>query len=177
MNSQWHYTWFVIESTSKALVGFDVSTTRGTLPALRVIHQAFGDLKKHPDHRAMLVADGNPAYDSATLAFNSEFDDRKEHLIRKKVVGLQNVDEESKEYRAFKNLVERLNRTYKFHTRPRSGFKSIKGAWALTILFVVFYNFMRPHSGMEGSTPLQCDALQGLDKWQEQWAVILQSAA
>lgn len=53
----------------------------------------------------------------------------KQDLLTKHTVsGLRNLDPESEQYRPFKQLVERLNRTYKFHTRPRAGFKHFYGA-------------------------------------------------
>jgi hypothetical protein len=44
-------------------------------------------------------------------------------------------------------------------TRPRAGFKTFDGAVALTTLFIAFYNFMRPHSARNGSTPVSLDSL------------------
>lgn len=46
-------------------------------------------------------------------------------LTEKTVVRLENLDELSKEFRPYKQLVERLNRTYKFHTRSRTGFQKL----------------------------------------------------
>ncbi|MBN2684460.1 MAG: hypothetical protein JXR40_04215 [Pontiellaceae bacterium] len=46
---------------------------------------------------------------------------------------MQNLDPESETYREHKQFVVRINRTYKFHPRPRAGFKDFDGA----SLFVV----------------------------------------
>ena len=67
-------------------------------------------------------------------------------LVDKKVIGLSNVDDTSEEYRPYKQLVERLNRTYKFHTRPLGSMKFLNGAILLTTLFVAYYNYLRVHS-------------------------------
>jgi hypothetical protein len=85
-------------------------------------------------------------------------------LVSKTVVGLENHDETSSEYRAFKQLVERLNRTYKFHTRPRAGFKSFDEACALTTLFVAYYNHLRPHSAIGNEVPVPLPELAGPDR-------------
>jgi transposase InsO family protein len=82
------------------------------------------------------------------------------------VVGLQNLDKESEEFRPFKELMERLNRTYKFHTRVVGGFNSVNGAVALTTLFVIYYNFLRPHTSLNYSVPIPLEPLKGTDTLQ-----------
>ncbi|MCF7791462.1 MAG: transposase [Victivallales bacterium] len=69
----------------------------------------------------------------------------------------------SKEYRRLKQIIERLNRTYKFHTRPGAGFKTFEGAVCLTVLFVAFYNFMRPHSTLKVRVPDPLKCLKGIN--------------
>jgi len=76
------------------------------------------------------------------------------NLAHEKVIGLQNLDSESEEFRPFKKLIERLNRTYKFHIRCAYGFNSRNGAVALTTLFVTHYNFLRPHITLNYSVPI-----------------------
>ena len=93
-----------------------------------------------------------------------------------KVIGLENLDEVSKEYRPHKQLVERLNRSYKFHTRPRAGMKSLNGASALTTLFVAYYNYLRVHTGMK-HTPLKLEKLQGISSYPKQWETLLAISA
>jgi hypothetical protein len=64
------------------------------------------------------------------------------------VLGLDNLDAVSQHYRPFKQLIERLNCTYKYHVRSACGFATRNGAVALTTLFVTFYNFLRPHMAL-----------------------------
>lgn len=97
-------------------------------------------------------------------------------LKRRTVIGLKNEDEESTEYRQFKQIIERLNRTYKFHTRARSGFKEFNGAVALTVLFVTHYNFLRPHSTLRYKCPVQINALDNIKTIQGRWGKILDMA-
>lgn len=92
-----------------------------------------------------LITDGNPSYAAGILFLNSHrYKDN--HIFHKKVIGLQNLDSVSEEFRPLKQLIERLNRTYKFHTNAAHGFTSLNGAIALTTLFVTHYNFIRSHS-------------------------------
>ena len=94
----------------------------------------------------------------------------------KTVVGLENDDETSREYRQYKQLIERLNRTYKFHTRPRNGFKDIDGATALTTLFVAYYNHLRPHSQLKGDVPVPLAELDGTELYPKQWEMLIELA-
>lgn len=80
---------------------------------------------------------------------------RKHYIIHKpkgkidfkitQVIGLTNDDEVSKEHRPFKQMIERLNRTYKQSYRPTNGFDNINGANYDLALWVAYYNFLRPH--------------------------------
>ena len=176
VDNKWTYTWFIIDSESRAICGYNLSQHRGMQPALALLYNSFGnpdDNVKHPD----LVTDGNPSYDAAVMAYNDliKTDDTK--LTKRTVIGLENLDKESYQYRAFKQLVERLNRTYKYHTRPRAGFKSFDGAAALTTLFVAFYNFMRPHSARQRSTPVCLEALKASKLMTEKWVTLIEQAA
>ena len=127
----------------------------------------------HPD----LVTDGNPSYDSAVMAYNDLIKEEDRKLTKRTVIGLKNLDEESTEYRSFKQLVERLNRTYKYHTRPRAGFKTFDGAVSLTTLFVAFYNFMRPHSARRNTTPVTLSSLNDCLLMPEKWVTLIEQAA
>jgi len=173
VDGRWHYTWFIIDSVSRAICGFNLSDNRGGDPALALLTSTFG-LPKDNDGQYDLITDGNPSYDNAVMHYNQAA--KKDPLTKYTVIGLQNLDEESAEYRQFKQIVERLNRTYKFHTRPRSGFKSFSGAVVLTVLFVAFYNFMRPHTARNGNPPVQLEELANNDTYQHMWMQMLKSA-
>ena len=175
VDGKWTYTWFIIDSKTKAICGYNLSDTRGMQPALALLYDSFGKPgnKTHPD----LVTDGNPSYDAAVMAYNDLIKDNDSKLNKRTVIGLKNVDDQSREYRSFKQLVERLNRTYKYHTRPRAGFKTFNGAVALTTLFVAFYNFMRPHSSLNNSTPVSLDALKDYSLMPDKWVALIEKAA
>ncbi|VEN73276.1 hypothetical protein EPICR_140037 [Candidatus Desulfarcum epimagneticum] len=119
---------------------------------------------------------------AAVMAYNDlikkKDQKKKGHTLNKKtVIGLKNLDPESEEYRSFKQLVERLKRTYKYHTRPRAGFKIFDGAVCLTTLFVAFYNFMRPHSSLNQSTPVSIEAIDKRSLMPDKWVPLIKAAA
>jgi transposase-like protein len=175
VDSKWTYTWFIIDSETRAICGYNLSDNRGTQPALALLYDAFG--KPSDTIKPNLITDGNPSYDSAIMAYNDLIKNNDSKLTKRTVIGLKNLDDQSKEYRSFKQLVERLNRTYKYHTRPRAGFKTFDGAVALTTLFVAFYNFMRPHSTLKSATPVSLDALKGYSLMPDKWVALIEQAA
>ena len=54
-----------------------------------------------PDQEITLVTDGNPSYPAGIHFINQNYEP---NLTHKKVVGLQNLDKESEEFRPFKEL-------------------------------------------------------------------------
>ncbi len=178
VKGKWIYTWFVIDPKTRAISGYNLSERRDTMPALALLHDCFGKPQRDKTY-PKLITDGNPSYDSAVMAYNAfiESEEKEEGLTKKTVIGLKNLDEESSEYRRFKQLIERLNRTYKFHTRPRYGFKSFDGAVALTTLFVAYYNFMRPHSSRYDRPPLSLTPLEEHSLMPDKWVSLLEQAA
>ena len=105
------------------------------------------------------------------MTYNKDLE--KDKIVRHKVIGLENINKESKDYRRFKQIIERLNRTYKYHTRPRAGFKTFDGAVCLTVLFVAFYNFMRPHSSVKTNVPVPLECLKDIKLYPKMWSELL----
>ena len=174
-----HYTWFLIEQNRSAICGYNLSNSRETEPALSLLNSAYGPPDSPKCATAELVTDGLPSYDSAVVAYNTAARQHSDQdvLTKRTVIGLRNLDPESEAYRSFKQLVERLNRTYKFHTRPRAGFKQFDGVVALTTLFVAFYNFMRPHGRLKANPPVPLTCLHGERLYPKMWVELLRQAA
>ena len=176
VEDQWHYAWFTIGTTSRAIHAYHLSSTRGTRDALITLSET---LRTAPEGATIeFVGDGNPAYDSAAHAINNPalLEGSVLPIQRRTVIGLTNEDSESTQYRAFKQIIERLNRTYRFHTRPRAGFKDFNGAVALTVLFVTHYNFLRGHCALDYKTPVAAPEIQGIRTIQGRWVKILHMA-
>ena len=176
VDNQWTYTWFIIDSKTRAICGYNLSDHRDMQPALALLYNCFGQPGESAEYPA-LVTDGNPSYDAAVMAYNKKVASDANNLDKKTVIGLKNLDAESTEYRSFKQLVERLNRTYKYHTRPRAGFKSFDGAVALTTLFVAYYNFMRPHTALGNCSPVSLESLETHSLMPDKWVSLFEQAA
>lgn len=169
----WHYAWFFICTLSKKIAAYHFSDNREAKPAITTMVETIRTATENQD--ITLVTDGNPVYQSGIHFINSKNAQLK--LTLKSVIGLQNLDDESEEFRAYKQMIERLNRTYKYHVQSQDGFGSTNGAVAKLVLFVTHYNFLRPHKSLGYKTPIELPELAGFDRIQNKWVKIISLAA
>jgi len=119
------------------------------------------------------VVDGNPIYQLAQHFFYQN----GIHFDLRQVIGLTNNDEVSREYRPLKQIVERLNRTFKREYRTTFGFKSSAGSEAFTILFVAYFNFLRSHSALEAKrVPVIIPELKHIPNMPGKWIALISLA-
>jgi len=179
-----HYIWFFISPKKRKIVAYHVSDSRETGPAITAMLEAIRTAKK--DQIITIVTDGNPSYIAGMHFINNYFKEKNkkngeknetDKLKHIKVIGLKNLDETSTKYRVFKQIIERLNRTYKQNAKAAAGFHSFNGAVSLTTLFVTHYNFLRPHSTLSYNTPIPLPVLNDCRTLQEKWLKILSLAA
>jgi len=167
-----YYVFFFISSQSLKITAYHTADNRETLPAIIAMKEAIRTAD--PNQTIILVTDGNPSYPAGIHFLNAQ---RQKDLTHRKVIGLQNLDSESVAYRPFKQLMERLNRTFKHHVKPSHGFNSANGAIALTTLFVTHYNFLRPHMSLKWQVPVPLSEMEAIATIQGKWAKILSLAA
>jgi len=136
-----HYVWFVMDVIKKSIIGFAVSPERSLAPCMLAMRRAFSKFKEFPGTALKFISDGYPIYQLAQLQF--AMNDMDFPLTQ--VTGLTNDDSTSSEYRWVKQIIERLNRTFKFSYRAVNGYGSFSGADSHVAVFVAFYNFLRPH--------------------------------
>jgi hypothetical protein len=87
---------------------------------------AFRHLKELPKN-FKFIADGYSAYPLAATEFAKKFKENFKFEITQ-VIGLTNDDAVSTQYRPYKQMIERLNRTYKASYHPTNGFDNYDGA-------------------------------------------------
>jgi len=136
------YIWFVMDALKKSILGYQISETRDVGPCILAMRMAFSKFKDFPGKALKFVSDGYTAYNLAQQQFALQGMDF--NLIQ--VIGLTNDDPVSKEYRWLKQIIERLNRTFKFSYQVTNGYGSTAGSNTHVSLFVAYYNFLRPHS-------------------------------
>lgn len=169
---KWAFSFFFIAAESLKIIAYHIANNRGVAPAITAIRETIRTAL--PDQHVTMITDKNPSYGSAVHFINSNKDGIP--LEHHNVVGLQNLDEESETYRPYKQIIERLNRTYKFHVGPACGFASNNGAVSLTTLFVTHYNFLRPHLSLNGSPPIIINDVSQISTIQDKWCKIIDMA-
>jgi len=146
-----HNTFFFLDPKTHQITAYHVAAERDVLAPTVALGEAVRTLPASlPLH---FITDGNPSYVAGLHFLNAHRPPQQPAFTLSQVLGLQNLDALSEQYRPFKQLIERLNRTYKYHVRSACGFANRNGAVALTTLFVTFYNFLRPHLALKSRPP------------------------
>ena len=165
------YIWFIMNAATRAIIGYQVSDNRGVGPCIMAMRMAFQHLKKLPEN-FKFIADGYSAYLLAAQQFLIKYKDRFKFNVTQ-VIGLTNDDEVSKEYRPYKQMIERLNRTYKASYRPTNGFDNYDGANYDLALWVAYYNFLRPHKHNRFRPPVEDDIIKTGANMPGKWQLLI----
>ena len=165
------YIWFIMDAAKRSIIGYQVSDNRGVGPCILAMRMAFRHLTELPKN-FRFIADGYSAYPLAAQQFFHEFGEKFKFEITQ-VIGLTNDDEVSKEFRPFKQMIERLNRTYKASYRTTNGFDNIDGANYDLALWVAYYNFLRPHKHAGYNVLNEVEMLKGADNMPGKWQLLI----
>ena len=165
------YIWFIMDAASRSILGYQVSDNRGVGPCILAMRMAFRFFKELPQN-FRFIADGYSAYPLAAQQFFHEFGDKFRFDITQ-VIGLSNDDAVSKEFRPFKQMIERLNRTYKASYRTTNGFDNIDGANYDLALWVAYYNFLRPHKHNRFKVLNDVEMLRSAENMPGKWQLLI----
>jgi len=165
------YVWFVMDALSRSIIGYQVSDNRGVGPCILAMRMAFRHLAELPEN-FRFIADGYSAYLLAAQQFFREFGEKFKFGVTQ-VIGLTNDDEVSTEFRPYKQLVERLNRTFKASYRVKCGYDNYDGASYSVSLWVAYYNFLRPHQHRNFNVLNKVDLLEGASNMPGKWQMLI----
>ena len=165
---RWHYVFFVFDAVKKIILSYRVQRHRDYQSAILAINDLLVKFKEIPK-RLNLITDGNPIY----LLAQQWFAQHGIFFDISQVVGLTNDDEVSTEYRPLKQIIERLNRTFKGNYKPTTGYGSGFGAISSVTLFVAYFNFLRPHSALDDKVPAIIPALDKLPHMPAKWLTLI----
>jgi len=165
------FVWFIMDAVSRSILGYRVSSDRGVGPCILAMRMALQHFKKLPE-KFRFVADGYSAYPLAAQQFFLNYGKDFEFDITQ-VIGLTNEDAVSAEFRPFKQIVERMNRTFKASYRGTCGYDNFDGANYGVALWVAYYNFLRPHKH-NGYKPLNdLDHFHGAGNMPAKWQILI----
>lgn len=165
------YIWFIMDAVKRSIIGYRISMERDVGACIMAMRMAFRHFTKLPEN-FRFIADGYSAYVLAAQQFFREFGNDFKFDITQ-VIGLTNDDAVSTKYRRFKQLIERLNRTYKASYRPTNGFDNIDGANYDLALWVAYYNFLRPHKHNNYKVLNDVELLHGADNMPGKWQLLI----
>lgn len=165
------YIWFIMDAAKRSIIGYQVSNNRGVGPCILAMRMAFKHLKEIPKD-FKFIADGYSAYPLAAQQFFRESKGKINFDITR-VIGLTNDDEVSTEFRPFKQMIERLNRTYKASYRTTNGFDNIDGANYDLALWVAYYNFLRPHKHNKYKVLNKVNELSNANNMPGKWQLLI----
>lgn len=165
------YIWFIMDTVSRSILGYQVSDTRAVGPCILAMRMAFEKYKEFPGKALKFIADGYSAYPLASQQF-ALHEDKAFDITQ--VIGLTNEDAVSKEFRPFKQMIERLNRTFKASYRITCGYGSDDGATYGVSLWVTYYNFLRPHKIYQWKRPLnEIHDLSNVGNMPAKWQMLI----
>ena len=165
------FIWFIMDAVSRSIIGYRVSDNRSVGPCIMAMRMAFRHFKELPKN-FHFIADGYSAYPLAAQQFFREYGGRFKFNITQ-VIGLTNDDEVSKEFRPFKQMIERLNRTFKSSYRVSCGYDNYEGANYNVALWVAYYNFLRPHKHNNYKVLNKVDMLEKADNMPGKWQLLI----
>jgi transposase-like protein len=135
-----YYIWFIIDSETRFVLGFHLSPYRSSPQA----HSLFNHVA-HMGNPSAIVSDRYSAYNIPAKCY---FPTAKHIRVESFKDDISN------------NLIEAFNNRFKAWYKTKRGFNSFASANATISVFVFFFNFIRPHSGLDNLTPAQvagCD--------------------
>lgn len=165
------YIWFIMDAISRSIIGYQVSDSRSVGPCILAMRMAFSKIKNLPKH-FKFIADGYSAYPLASQQFALNNIDPL-HFDITQVIGLSNDDAVSSQFRPFKQMVERLNRTFKASYRCSCGYDNYDGANYAVSLWVAYYNFLRPHQSNNYQVLNRVHMLNNADNMPGKWQLLI----
>jgi len=134
-----YYIWFVVDSETRFVLGFHLTPHRDSPQAVSVLNEA-----KERGKPTAIVSDRYSAY---KVPIKSLLPDVRHIRVQSFKDDISN------------NLIECFHKQFKAWYKTKQGFSSFACANNLISLFVFFFNFVRPHSALDGLTPAQVAGL------------------
>ena len=147
-----YYLWFIIDSETRFVIGFNLSPRRDSPSAVSVIAEA-----RSVGTPESFVTDRYSAYKVP---------------VKSLLPGTSHIRVESFKDDISNNLIECFNKQFKAWYKTKQGFSSFKSANNLISMFVFFFNFVRPHSALGGLTPAQVAGLNLSKKQKREYLLV-----
>jgi transposase-like protein/DNA-directed RNA polymerase subunit RPC12/RpoP len=175
VNGQWNFIFYFFDASKKIILSYFTTPRRTTESAIVALLSTLHKLKDKVN--LSFIVDGNPIYLAAKL-FIDEKRDQNDHINIpkfniKQVIGLTNIDDTSKKFRPLKQIIERLNRTFKRSYYTTYGFQSKHGSVCYVNLFVAYFNFLRKHQSLDYKVPVYIESIQKHKNMPAKWCQLI----
>jgi transposase-like protein len=148
-----YYIWFVIDSETRFILGFHLTPYRDSRQAFALLNSV-----RNLGTPSAIVSDRYSAY---KVPVKSLFGYSVKHI---RVESFKND--------ISNNLIESFHHQFKAWYKAKQGFASFESANNLISMFVFFYNFVRPHSSLNGWTPAQVAGLNLTPKEKKKYLLV-----
>jgi transposase-like protein len=139
----YQWIWNVMDAKTRYLLACEVTETRYVKDARKPLKIAKEAATKAPD---AIVTDGLQAYRDAIKA---EYWGLSENILN------PHIRLKDFETKPNNNILERLNGTFRERTKVMRSLDSAMGAGEFASGMQTYYNYIRPHMGINGMTPAQ----------------------
>jgi transposase-like protein len=145
------FTWNVMDSKTRFLIASKVTAIRSRVEAKGIFKEAESNAGKIPEK---VITDSLHAYGYGIKHGFSR------HVEHEKYKDFQSKTQNNK--------IERFHGTFRERDKVMRGMKSVEKAENYVEAFRTYYNFIRPHEGLNGLTPAQAGGINlelGRNRW------------
>lgn len=149
-----YYLWLALDAETRLVLDFHLSPNRDSNSA----HALSANCRrKFGQPRYAVISDRYYAYQQPASLFFPQV----EHIRVEDFDDLIN-----------NNVLEAFNGQFKAWYKPKRGFNSFESANRIIATYIFFYNFIRPHSSLNGLTPAQVAGIEYSEKERLFWLLV-----
>jgi putative transposase len=173
----WNYLTWSFDPKAQIIAALNVSEKRNLIELAKAINHAiskfsFDLLTEQADFNPLLVTDGNPVY-QLIVQFLRQANIFINHKV---VIGLENNDDQSADFRNLKQIIERLNKNFKKYINDSEYFGSTNGLLSAAMIFTAHFNFIRKNSVLGGNIPVSIPTINSQQNQPCRWIRLLEYA-
>jgi len=175
--AKWNYLTFAFDPKAQIISALNVSEKRNLIGLAKAINHAVSKypldcLTENADFNPLVVTDGNPVYQLIAQFLRQA----NVFINHKVVIGLENNDDQSTDFRNLKQIIERLNKNFKKYINKSEHFGACNGVLSNAIVFTAHYNFVRKNNQLNGSIPVTIDSINIKQNQPYRWVRLLEYA-
>lgn len=155
---EWVWCWNVMDRKTRFILANNITTSREIQDARNIFKKAKEVANGKPKY---VYTDGLQAY---IRAFKKEFGDRQHSVIHVRNVGIRKERNN--------NIIERYHGTVRERDKVMRALDKIDTAKEMMEYWRIYYNYIRPHSALNGFTPAQMARI-GIGFSRNRWMELL----